>query len=190
MGYNKPNFYGVFRGEIYAVRFIGSLIKYFIYLCIILIAVGAALFWFDTGDWLVLPVVRKAGNFFLAPLSLSVNDIKGSIRNGYSIEGVKLSSGDEDLFTLDFASVSPDWDLALKAMDGLPFVKSLNIHGVSTDLDKLNALISHFSDPSEDEKPANDDDIFTLREEEPTKFSLNPFNLDVSDVNFGTPYAK
>ena len=171
------------------MRFVDSLIKYFIYLFIILIAVGAALFWFDTGDWLLLPVARRAGNFFLAPLTLEVNNINGSVRNGYSIEGLKLSSGDEDLFTLDFASVSPDWDMVLRGMNGLPFVSDVNIRGVSTDLDKVNALVSHFASPESKDKK-RDDNYFDEAEKEPTKFTINPFNLNVHDVNFGTPYAN
>ena len=148
------------------------------------------MFWFDTGDWLILPVARRAGNFFLAPLSLEVNNINGSVRNGYSIEGLKLSSGDKNLFTLDFASVSPDWDLVLRGMDGLPFVSAVNVHGVSTDLDKINTLIAHFDSSSTSKDKKSDDDYFDEIDKEPTKFSINPFNLNISNVNFGTPYAN
>ncbi len=172
------------------MRFIGSLIKYFVYLVIILIAIGAALFWFDTGDWLLLPVVQRAGNFFLEPMTLEINNINGSVRDGYSIEGLKLSSGDEDLFTLDFASISPDWDLVLRGMNGLPFVSSINVHGVSTDLDKVNALVSHFSSTESKDKERDDDDYLDISEKEPTNFTINPFNVNVDDVNFGTPYAN
>ncbi|MBR0232614.1 MAG: hypothetical protein IJQ47_01020, partial [Synergistaceae bacterium] len=98
------------------MRFLGSLLKYFIYLCLILIAAGAALFYFDTGSWLVLPLAQRAGNFYLSPLKLEINNINGSVKNGYSIEGLKLISNDENLFTLDYVSVSPDWDLALKGL--------------------------------------------------------------------------
>ena len=92
------------------MRFIGSLIKYFIYLCVILIAAGAALFWFDTGDWLVLPLARRAGNFFLDPLKLEIENINGSVRNGFALDGLKLISGDKDLLTLAHVDASPDWD--------------------------------------------------------------------------------
>ena len=167
------------------MRFIGSLIKYFIYLCLILIAVGAALFWFDTGSWLVKPLATRAGNFFLDPLKLEIENINGSVHNGFSVEKLKLISGDEDLVTLNYASVSPDWDLVLKSLtgdnilNGVPFIKNLNVSGVSSDLEKVMALAAHF-DVDKDKK----------EEKEPVKFTLNPFNLDIKDVNFGTPYAN
>ncbi|MBR2208180.1 MAG: hypothetical protein IJ859_05150 [Synergistaceae bacterium] len=167
------------------MRFIGSLIKYFIYLCLVLIAVGAALFWFDTGSWLVKPLAIRAGNFFLDPLKLEIENINGSVHNGFSVEKLKLISGDEDLFTLNYASVSPDWDLILKSLtddnilNGVPFIKNLNVSGVSSDLENVMALVDHF-DESEDKK----------EEKEPVKFTLNPFNLEIKDVNFGTPYSN
>ena len=163
------------------MRFLGSLIKYFIYLCVILIAVGAALFWFDTGSWLVLPLARRAGNFFLDPLKLEIENINGSVRNGFAVEGIKLISGDEDLFALDHAAVSPDWDLALKGMDGAPFIKYLDVRGVSSDLDKVTALANHFA---AHEKAETEED-----EKETLNLTLNPFDLSIEDVNFGTPYA-
>ena len=169
----------IFDGSEFNVRFVGSLIKYFIYLCLFLIAAGAALFWFDTGSWLVLPVAKRAGNFFLYPLKLEIADIKGSVHDGYSVEKLKLISGDEDLFTLDYASVSPDWDLALKGMDGLPFIKDIKVHGVSSDLDKAMKLASHFATSEDKEEEKKDFDL-----------ALNPFNLEVKDVNFATPYAN
>ena len=108
----------------FIVRFISALIKYLIYLCIFLIAAGAALFWFDTGSWLVLPLARRAGNFFLAPMTLNIDSIDGSLRGGYKLGGVSLASGDRNLFTLNYASVSPDWDLVLAGANGMPYIKS------------------------------------------------------------------
>ena len=159
------------------MRFLGSLIKNFIYLCLILIAAGTALFYFDTGSWLVQPIAERAGNFFLAPLKIDIENINGSVREGFSVEKLKLISGDEDLFTLDYASVSPDWDLILSG--GMPFVKKINIAGVSSDLDKVTRLVNHFAVSEDKDKEKTD---FNL--------ALNPFNLEIKDVNFGTPYAN
>ena len=162
------------------MRFIGSLIKYFIYLSVILIAASAALFWFDTGSWLVRPLAERAGSFFLHPMRLEIQSVNGSVRNGYSINGLKLVSGDEDLFVLNHFDASPDWDLILSGMNGLPFIKSLNINGVSSDLDKVMKIAAHFSSSEEQtESPSSD---FDLR--------LNPSNISITDVHFGTPYAN
>ncbi|MBQ7665640.1 MAG: hypothetical protein IJS42_02875, partial [Synergistaceae bacterium] len=120
------------------MRFIGSLIKYIIYLCIILAALSAALFWFDTGSWLVLPLSQRAGNFFLSPLQLEIQNINGSLRNGYSLEGLRIISGDKDIITLDYASVSPDWPSLFDGMDGLPFIKSLNVQGLNGEIENYS----------------------------------------------------
>ncbi len=170
-----------FREDFFIVRFIGSIIKLFIWLSVILIAAGAALFWFDTGSWLVRPLAERAGNFFLAPMKLEINSVEGSLYSGYTISGLKLSSGDRELLTLDYASVSPDWDLVLQGMDGIPFVKLLDVRGVSSDMDKVNALTKHFSSPKKSESTAT------------TKINIpkiNPANISLRDVNFATPYAK
>ena len=139
------------------------------------------MFWFDTGDWLVLPLARRAGNFFLDPLKLEIENINGSVRNGFAIDGVKLISGDENLFTLAHVDASPDWDLALNGLDGVPFVKSLNVRGVSSDLEKVMALVNHFVASKDTEEN---------EEESPLKFTLNPFDISIEDVNFETPYAN
>ena len=164
------------------MRFFAALIKYFIYLCLILIAAGVALFWFDTGSWLVQPLALRAGNFFLAPMKLEIDRINGSVRNGFTVDGLKLTSGDEALFTLDHVAASPDWDLALAGMDGLPFIKSLNVRGLSSDLDSVMTIVNHFatSDDKEDES----------EDKAPLKIALNPFDLSIEDVNFATPYAN
>ena len=167
---------------IFTVRLIGSLIKLFIYLCIVLIAAGAALFWFDTGSWLVLPLAQRAGNFFLAPMRLELADVKGSIHNGYSLEGLKLISGDEELLSLNHASVSPDWDLVLKGGEGIPYVKNLTLQGVSSDLEKVLAVVAHFTPPGTEKK--------TPTTKETSPLTINPFSLSVRDVNFGTEYAN
>ena len=120
------------------VRFIGSLIKYIIYLCIILAALSAALFWFDTGSWLVLPLSKRAGNFFLSPLQLEIQNINGSLRNGYSLEGLRIISGDKNIITLSYASVSPDWPSLFDGMDGLPFIKSLNVQGLNGEIENYS----------------------------------------------------
>ena len=171
----------------FTVRFIGSLIKYVIYLCIILIAVSAALFWFDTGSWLMLPLVQRAGNFFLSPMTLEIDSLDGSVREGYKLEGLKLKSGDQELLTLSQASVSPDWNLILSGMDGIPFVKSLYIHGFSSDLDNVMVLTDFFAvSEDEDDAPDEEDDE---EDEASSPIHINPFILSVRDVNFGTPYA-
>ncbi|MBQ9420008.1 MAG: hypothetical protein IJU31_06515 [Synergistaceae bacterium] len=162
------------------MRFFAALIKYFVYLCLILIVAGVALFWFDTGSWLVLPLAKRAGNFFLAPMQLEIENVAGSVRNGFAVDGVRLLSGDEALFTLDHVAASPDWDLALSGMDGLPFIKSLKVRGVSSDLDKVMTIANHFA-TSKDAEP---------EEKTPLKISLNPFDLSVEDVNFATPYSN
>ena len=81
--------------------------------------------------------------------------------------------------------MSPDWDLILKSLtdnkilDGVPFIKTLKVDGVSSDLEKVTALVNHFS-TDEDKKEKS----------EPVKFTLNPFNLEIKNVNFETPYAN
>ena len=169
------------------VRLIGSLIKYVIYLCVIIIAVTAALFWFDTGSWLVLPLAQRAGNYFLAPMTLKIDSIDGSVRSGYSLGGLVLSSGDKELFTLDYASVSPDWDLVLAGMDGLPFIKALDVHGVSSDLDNVMAIVNHFA--ASDDGKTDDDSEDDEQDESSAPLHLNPFTLSVRDIHFGSPYA-
>ena len=162
------------------MRFFSSLAKFLIYLSLVLLAVFSALFYFETGSWLVLPLVNKAGDFFLEkPLKLEIQDIKGSVHKGFSIEKIKLLSGDTNLFNLDYIAVSPDWDLILKLADGVPFVKKVKIRGVESDLDKILA-VSEFFASSEDKKD----------EEKPLNLTINPFNLEVEDVKFGTPYAN
>lgn len=165
----------------FIVRFIGSLIKYLIYISVIIIAAGVALFWFDTGSWLVHPLAERAGSFFLSPMKLKIQNVNGSLRNGYSLDGLRLFSGDKDLLTLNHFSVSPDWDLVLAGMDGLPFIKSLNVNGVSTDLDSVMMIASVFPPSSEDKpKPVA----------EPFDIHLNPANISVKDIFFGSPYAN
>ena len=170
----------------FIVRVIGSIIKYFIYLCIVLIAVSAALFWFDTGSWLVRPLAQRAGNYFLAPMTLNIDSVNGSVRHGYTLSGLTLSSGDKALLTLDYASVSPDWDLVLAGMNGLPFIKALDVHGISSDLDNVMQIVNHFASTEdttlEDEAPSDSDSDSPLR--------INPFSLAIGDVKFGTPYAN
>ena len=167
------------------MRFIGSLIKYFIYLSLVLIAAGAALFWFDTGSWLVKPLAERAGSFFLSPVKLEIQSVNGSLRNGYTIDGLRLASGDENLAVLNHFSVSPDWDLVLSGMNGLPFIKSLNLKGLSSDLDSVMKIVSLFPS-SGDEEPEDDSE-----EDSPAfELSLNPSNILIEDIYFGTPYAN
>lgn len=165
----------------FIVRFIGSLIKYLVYISVIIIAAGAALFWFDTGSWLVKPLAEHAGSFFLAPAKVEISNVSGSLRNGYSVSGLKLISGDRDLLTLNHFSVSPDWDLVLAGMDGIPFIRQLNVQGVSTDLDNVMAIASIFP-PSSEDKPEPIAEPFNLK--------LNPANISVKDIFFGSPYAN
>ena len=56
----------------------GSLIKFLVYISLITIAAGAALFWFDTGSWLVRPLAVRAGNFFLYPMSVEIDSLSGT----------------------------------------------------------------------------------------------------------------
>lgn len=167
------------------MRFIGSLIKYFIYLSLVLIAAGAALFWFDTGSWFVKPLAERAGSFFLSPMKLEIQSVDGSLRNGYTIDRLRLVSGDENLAVLNHFSVSPDWDLVLSGMNGLPFIKSLNLKGLSSDLDSVMKIASLFTS-SEDESPEEED------EDDSSTFDLklNPSNISIEDIYFGTPYAN
>ena len=162
------------------MRFVGSLIKYFIYISVILIAAGAALFWFDTGSWLVHPVAERAADFFLHPMKLNIESVNGSVRNGFTVDGLRLTSGDEQLAVMNHFSVSPDWDLVLSGMNGLPFIKSLNIQGVSTDLDKVMTIAGRFA--STEDKPETEPSSFDL--------TLNPSNISIRDVWFGSPYAN
>ncbi len=171
------------------MRLIGSIIKLFIYLIVILIAAGAALFWFDTGSWLIQPLAERAGNFFLAPLRLELASVNGSIRNGYTLDGLKLISGDKELFTLNHASVSPDWNLILKGADGIPYIQNIDLQGVSSDLGKVLALVDHFT-------ASSDTTIETAKtgtasgDKEASAFKLNPFNASIRDLHFGTDYAN
>ena len=161
------------------VRFIGSLIKYLIYISLILIAAGAALFWFDTGSWLVKPIAERAAGFFLHPTRLEISTLEGSLRNGYTLDGLRLISGDKDILTLSHASISPDWDLILAGSDGLPYVKSLTVKGLSSDLESVNEIASLFAS-SNDETPSDN---------APINLKINPANVAIEDVFFGTPYA-
>ena len=131
------------------LRFISSLIKYIIYLIIILAAVSAALFWFDTGSWLVLPLAQRAGNFFLSPLQLEIQNLNGSMRNGYSLENLRIISGDENIITLDYASISPDWPRVLRGMNGLPFISSVNVRGLKGEVEnfRFNVKDIHGTEP-------------------------------------------
>ncbi|MBR0257246.1 MAG: hypothetical protein IJQ58_05865, partial [Synergistaceae bacterium] len=161
------------------MRFIGSLIKYLIYISLILIAAGAALFWFDTGSWLVKPIAERAAGFFLHPTRLEISTLEGSLRNGYTLDGLRLISGDKDILTLSHASISPDWDLILAGSDGLPYVKSLTVKGLSSDLESVNEIASLFAS-SNDETPSDN---------APINLKINPANVAIEDVFFGTPYA-
>ena len=153
-------------------------------MCIILVAAGSALFWFDTGSWLVKPLAQGAARFFLYPMTLEIDDVKGSLHNGYSIEGLKLLSGDEDYFTLDFARVSPDWESVLDGLHGLPFVKDIAVRGIKSDMNKLIAVAEHAA------KLAGDKTVDETSKSEPLEFTLKPFRVMIEDVNITTPYAN
>ena len=165
------------------MRLFGSIIKFFIYMFIILIAAGSALFWFDTGSWLVKPLAQGAARFFLYPMRLEINDVKGSLRNGYSIEGLKLLSGDEKYFTLDFASVSPDWESVLDGMHGVPFVKNVIVKGIRSDMNKIIEVANHASKLA---GSSNNESKTT----ESTSLTLKPFSLIIQDVYITSPYGK
>ncbi len=174
------------------MRFFGSLIKYLIYLLIILAALSAALFWFDTGSWLVLPLARRAGNFFLSPLQLEIQDIKGSMRNGYSLNGLRIISGDKDIFTLDYASVSPDWSRVLDGMNGLPFVKSVNVRGINGEIEDLKFHVKDINGTEPDGYYMNDvyasfknEELISLRHA-----SVLPDWEAITKGNDGIPFVK
>lgn len=167
------------------VRFLGSLIKFIVYISLITIAAGAALFWFDTGSWLVKPIAERAGNFFLYPMKVKIDSLEGSLRNGYSLGNLTVISGDETLALLRHASVSPDWDMVLSGMDGIPFIKSLKVHGLSSDLDKVMKIASVFPATSEDEAQSITEPVTP-----PVQLKLNPSNISVRDVHFGSQFGN
>ena len=76
----------------FIVRFIGSLIKYLVYISVIIIAAGAALFWFDTGSWLVKPLAEHAGSFFLAPAKVEISNVNLSKIKTGKISAIRFST--------------------------------------------------------------------------------------------------
>ena len=172
------------------MRRLWSLVKFLIFLAIILAAGGAALFWLPIGRSVILPVARYAGNYFLNPMKLEIRDIDGSIHDGLAISDLRIISGDENLLSLDYASVSPDWDLVLdgvqnEILGGLPFVKNLEIGGVKSSLEKVMTIANHFA-TSDDESPDEDEDeAFDIN-----SIKLNPFNLKIRDIDFASEFAN
>ena len=165
------------------MRLLWTLAKFILFIGVILCAAGASLFWLPTGSQIIQPLTKWAVEYFFPPLKLNA-DITGSIHDGYQIKNLKIISNDTELLKLDNFRVSPDWDLVLNGLDGLPFIKSLEIDGVSSDLDKINALVNFFVPESSDTSPKNEDDE---ENSEPFNLKLNPFNLSASNIYFGTP---
>ena len=117
-----------------------SVIKFLFSLVLLLAAAAAGLFWFPTGSWLVLPLARHFGDRMVP--SLRIERVEGSLRQGYSVSGAALVSGDDGVYlSLDRLCVSPDWGLILS---GTPWLKSLELEGASSDAARLQSLAEHF----------------------------------------------
>ena len=164
------------------MRVLWSLAKYILFLAVILCSAGAALFWLPTGSQIIQPLTKWAVEYFFPPLKFNAN-ISGSIHDGYKIRNLNLISDDTELLKLDYFAVSPDWNLVLNGLDGLPFISTLELDGVSTDLEKVNALVNFFTPESSDEEVKKEED----ENSEPFNLKLTPFNLSATNIFFGTP---
>ena len=152
---------------------------------VILAAGAAALFWLPTGRAVILPLARNAGNYFLDPMKIEIQDINGSIHEGFTISDLRIISGEENLFDLNYASISPDWDLITELSNGIPYVKNLEVKGVKTGLEKIMTIVNHFPSSEKDEdENNNDEETFDLK-----TLKINPFNLKIQDVIFDSEYA-
>ena len=105
-------------------------------------ATAAALFWLPTGSWLVLPLARWIGSAMTPALRLE--GVEGTLYRGYEVRGLALVSGDATYLTLDRAAVSLDWGLTLR---GTPWVRSLEVQGLSADAEGLQELAGRGAGP-------------------------------------------
>ena len=121
----------------------GFLLKKFLRLAtvllILILPAAGALVWLPTGTWLALPLVRHLGAQ-LAP-SLRLEGLEGSLYNGYTATGAALVSGDAPLLELRRLVVRPDWGAILS---GTPWLDSLELEGLSSDVANLQALAESF----------------------------------------------
>ena len=119
------------RGLSILIKFLKGLSALFL----LAAATAAALFWLPTGSWLVLPLARWIGSAMTPALRLE--GVEGSLCLGYEVRGLALVSGDATYLTLDRAAVSLDWGLTLR---GTPWVRSLEVQGLSADAEGLQAV--------------------------------------------------
>ncbi len=166
------------------MKILWGLVKLILLLGLALVSAGTSLFWLPTGSQIVLPLAHWAVDYFYSPLKLEADNISGSVHDGYLIKNLKILSADEELFFMRHALISPDWDAVMKGMDGLPFVKIVEVNGVRTDLNKVTRLANFFA--------ASSDKIPEKYKTENTENNLkiNPFNLNISNVFFNTPYSN
>ena len=165
------------------MRLLWSLAKFILFLGVITFAAGAALFWLPTGSQVVKPLSEWAVNYFFNPLDLKIADMNGSIHDGYKIQGLRLLSADEELLKLDHFLISPDWDMVLNGLDGIPFIKIIEAGGISSDLDKVTRLANLFTPESSDKASnKNKDDSQAL-----TSIKINPFTISIDNIFFSTP---
>ncbi len=133
----------------------------------LLILAAAGLVWLPTGSWLVLPVARSVGAG-LAP-ALRLEGLEGSLYGGYTATGAELVSGDVPLLTLGRLFVRPDWNAVLS---GSPWLESLELEGLSTDVQSLQALAARFAGGGD--APS-----------EPLR--MRPMRVSVRDVSIAAP---
>ena len=123
-------------------------------LLLLVAATAATLFWLPTGSWLVLPLARWIGGAMTPALRLE--GVEGSLFQGYEVQGLVLASGDATYLTLDRAAVSLDWGLTLR---GTPWVRSLEVQGLSADVERIQELAGRFAGGAEGASPA----VYPLR---------------------------
>ncbi|MBQ9565585.1 MAG: hypothetical protein IJU98_08365 [Synergistaceae bacterium] len=153
------------------------MVRFFIkgisFLAALLLAVIPALFWLPTGSWLVLPATQYFGEK-MSP-QIKVERVEGSLWEGYSVAGLEIVSGDETYLSLARAAASPDWGLILA---GNPWLKSLEVEGLSSDIGHLQSLAEHFGGEKEEESSSS----LSIRP--------MPLNLSIRDVNLASPQAN
>lgn len=165
----------LFRGLI-------KLINFLIIIAVLLIGAGAGLIWLPTDSSIVTPAVKYVGENMLLPLKLDVDNINGSVWNGYSLNNLKIISGDEIYLTLDHAAVSPDWDLILsdtfaKKPVSLSWIKLFELEGLSADAPGLMKIAEHFSGGEDKDDNSN----FNIE--------IQPIKISVKDVNINNIQA-
>ena len=139
-------------------------------LLILILPAAGALVWLPTGPWLALPLVRHLG-VKLAP-SLRLEGLEGSLYNGYTATGAALVSGDTPLLELRRLAVRPDWSAILS---GTPWLESLELEGLSSDVANLQALAESFGLGFRDGETA------------PEPVRIQPLRVSVQDVTLASP---